>query len=892
MSRPGCARSLCLTACCIGLWGTGRTLAAETASPAAPLVINLRAVVPKPVTPVQDARGNPLFLRELYTLRRAEDFRIARLLGFNAVIGPNQKIAELAKRFHFFCTTANWFDRRTRPQKAAEKISGICQKSPVLLCNLNDEPDLRQHRAAPAHLAPIATAIRRACPKLKLSATLAGWGRARDSWPEYAKSLDLIRTDPYPLVARAPLRLVYDQIRAAVAAGNGEKPVLAVLQAWTWKNGPFPTPPQARYMIWQSLIAGAGGISWFDWNDAAWFSRPAFTAAIADANRLIARDLSPFLTRGTCRRFYSKEIAAALWTLPNGQWRLLAARLDAVPGPRNICLLPLPVTRQKGYFLLPQSCRNWPWRGMESRIVTLRPLEVILLASTPLDPVALTPALTSQTTILPLRRNTRIWRCDPAGRPLAPVPRPFFRRRIKIPPFTFWRAFDAGSDPFVDARIRWRVTGDTSVKQSKETAPQAIFRLCPGGIFRQVITLSPGHARRLRLTPVFWDMRETRRAAPIPWLSLQPLPSSLRRATHGRATPESKRFLLKIQVPSPCSWPNFRDHLLGLQLTFTLHHRPCRTLRVIRYRLEPAYHLRWQWEKHPLTSAEWTWTPAFPARIFSFQQKSLIPQVTGVPGLRMISKDNGIRIDFPQKTELPDGIYSLHTRLLTPDHQLLIEQSPANVRSENQRLILPNAPRNLRITQISAAISSNREIQTLLDRIPPARGFQLRGVPRFSSTPTTLKLLANQQFLWCVLGTTSPHELRAETRIPDTPFLGDDVLGVMLSGPRPQLFRLSVNPAGILSDTRILPKYDTAWQSQARVTVQQKKRHWQAILQIPWRAIGWEKMPKTMWINAYNARSIAPRKINLYQNLRLTPGDKIPLAKARIINPASGTPSL
>ena len=248
---------------------------------------------PVPTPPRLRVYGEYVFLRELYSLRQDRDYRIAKEMGFNAVIERSSEAFPLAREFGFYVTVANWFGDTTDPasiQEVAETWKGYPR---LISLNLNDEPDLRDHLYSAPSLQRARDTIKAVSGDLRTSLTLAGWGRSQDSWPDYAKAADIIRIDPYPLVAGKPLSHVSELFRDAREIAP-DKPIITILQAWAWGGGGLPSPDQMRNMIWQSIMAGAAGISFFDWNDTVWVQHPEFWQTLRE-EILSLVPLSPLL---------------------------------------------------------------------------------------------------------------------------------------------------------------------------------------------------------------------------------------------------------------------------------------------------------------------------------------------------------------------------------------------------------------------------------------------------------------------------------------------------------------------------------------------------------------------------------------------------------------------
>lgn len=84
------------------------------------------------------------------------------------------------------------------------------------------------------------------------------------SWryPLAAKYADCLAIDPYPAGVYSDTEFVYDQVMEAREAVKNEKPVYAILQAFTWKNN-TPSEAALKNGIYQAYFAGANGIGYY-----------------------------------------------------------------------------------------------------------------------------------------------------------------------------------------------------------------------------------------------------------------------------------------------------------------------------------------------------------------------------------------------------------------------------------------------------------------------------------------------------------------------------------------------------------------------------------------------------------------------------------------------------
>ena len=98
---------------------------------------------------------------------------------------------------------------------------------------------------------------------------------------KYNPFIDIAGSDIYPVWASGvdkhsdlpnkTISVVGDETRKNLEAVDGKKPIMQTLQGFSWSDGasattkgdPFPTRAQSRFMAWDSIVAGATGIAWF-----------------------------------------------------------------------------------------------------------------------------------------------------------------------------------------------------------------------------------------------------------------------------------------------------------------------------------------------------------------------------------------------------------------------------------------------------------------------------------------------------------------------------------------------------------------------------------------------------------------------------------------------------
>jgi hypothetical protein len=162
--------------------------------------------------------------------------------------------------------------------KQLEPLMPILRNHPELFgYNINDEPawagyDVAAHNAAAqwikkqdaTHPIFVNHAPRNTIAELK----------------KYNPFIDISGSDIYPVwndgidkhsdLPNKTLSVVGDETRKNLEAVDYKKPVMQTLQGFSWSAKtnapdlhPFPTRAQSRFMAWDSIVAGATGIAWF-----------------------------------------------------------------------------------------------------------------------------------------------------------------------------------------------------------------------------------------------------------------------------------------------------------------------------------------------------------------------------------------------------------------------------------------------------------------------------------------------------------------------------------------------------------------------------------------------------------------------------------------------------
>jgi hypothetical protein len=89
---------------------------------------------------------------------------------------------------------------------------------------------------------------------------------SKERYDELVKLLDVSAPYLYPIPYQ-PVRSVSEAVKRAKTATAGKKPLLPILQLFTWEaKDRYPTPAELKCMVYLSLIHGADGIGYYSYN--------------------------------------------------------------------------------------------------------------------------------------------------------------------------------------------------------------------------------------------------------------------------------------------------------------------------------------------------------------------------------------------------------------------------------------------------------------------------------------------------------------------------------------------------------------------------------------------------------------------------------------------------
>jgi hypothetical protein len=266
------------------------------------------SLLAEPLPPIQTAasdekgrivvNGQPFFPILLYDVPTdPESLKKFHDHGFNMITVSKTEDAEAARAAGLYSATHG-----KKITNFDGVLMGIGMDSPVL--NLkpplleNLKADLEKSRAAVPNR-PIMHAIGYWLdePKGVIANTLP----PPEKYETVVQTIDVSAPYLYP-VPYQPIRSVGEAVARASAASQGKKPLLPILQIFTWTaTDRYPTAAELKCMVYLSLIHGARGIGYYSYNHVTGKKgvtfaqdQPELWASLREINAELAQ-LGPFL---------------------------------------------------------------------------------------------------------------------------------------------------------------------------------------------------------------------------------------------------------------------------------------------------------------------------------------------------------------------------------------------------------------------------------------------------------------------------------------------------------------------------------------------------------------------------------------------------------------------
>jgi hypothetical protein len=209
--------------------------------------------------------GKPFFPILMYDVPTDRaSLRMFREHGFNTLVGkPEVSDLLLANGFYTAVHVG-----KSPVKNLAGVLFGVGMDSPALFW----KQDLLEKAKA-----DLAT-MRRLVPNRAIMNAIGYWEDeptgvysnkvpSKERYEELVKVLDVSAPYLYP-VPYQPVRSIGEALERANTATGGKKPLLPILQLFTWRaKDRYPTPAELRCMAYLSLIHGANGIGYYSYNN-------------------------------------------------------------------------------------------------------------------------------------------------------------------------------------------------------------------------------------------------------------------------------------------------------------------------------------------------------------------------------------------------------------------------------------------------------------------------------------------------------------------------------------------------------------------------------------------------------------------------------------------------
>jgi hypothetical protein len=230
---------------------------------------------------------------ELYGVKTPEQLEVVKAWGFNQVILESNDLIPVANDLGMRVVQANWWNPSTPFAQVEAQVQRAKVADQLVSVNMMDEPIYNDPKIHPPEY--YVDLREKLLPHgVPLSLTQYGpieeWDEAQTAlFVAYLHAVDIMRIDPYPVVARRPLRTVFDWARRTLQMMEQEigrvLPLTVILQAWADENDEhgrpkLPTPEELRVMMWLAFFSGADTISFYNYDLAVWDRDPGFQEAL------------------------------------------------------------------------------------------------------------------------------------------------------------------------------------------------------------------------------------------------------------------------------------------------------------------------------------------------------------------------------------------------------------------------------------------------------------------------------------------------------------------------------------------------------------------------------------------------------------------------------------
>ena len=256
---------------------------------------------------------------ELYGAKTPEQLVIFKAWGFDQVILESNNLIPIANDLRLRVVQANWWNPSTPMSVVESQIAKAKLADQLVSVNMMDEPIYNNPSIHPPEYY-VELKSKLASFDVPLSLTQYG---PKEEWTDSEKALflsyihavDVMRIDPYPVVAKRPLRTVYDWVQATRRMIEEDVkrniPLTVILQAWADGDDSsgqpkLPTPEQLRVMIYLAAFSGADTVSFYNFDPQVWDRYPGFQDALLSYVKELI-DLRTYLTDATINSGFENQ---------------------------------------------------------------------------------------------------------------------------------------------------------------------------------------------------------------------------------------------------------------------------------------------------------------------------------------------------------------------------------------------------------------------------------------------------------------------------------------------------------------------------------------------------------------------------------------------------------
>ncbi len=256
---------------------------------------------------------------ELYGAKTPEQLVIFKAWGFDQAILESNSLIPIANDLGMRVVQANWWNPSTPMSVIESQIANAKIADQLVSVNMMDEPIFNNPSIHPPE-DYVELRAKLALFDIPLSLTQYG---PKEEWSDNEKALfrsyihavDVMRIDPYPVVAKRPLRTVYDWVHATRRMIEEDIkrniPITVILQAWAdgddSRGQPnLPTPEQLRVMIYLAAFSGADTVSFYNFDPPVWDRFPGFQNALLSYVKEII-DLRTYLSDASINSVFENQ---------------------------------------------------------------------------------------------------------------------------------------------------------------------------------------------------------------------------------------------------------------------------------------------------------------------------------------------------------------------------------------------------------------------------------------------------------------------------------------------------------------------------------------------------------------------------------------------------------